>query len=99
MSGPGRQPSSDRRLVRAVAHPTRVEILRKLRDRTEASPIELSRHLRLPLGHVSYHVRRLQLLGAIELVGTTQRRGVIEHHYGIASSASIEELLVASAGD
>jgi DNA-binding transcriptional ArsR family regulator len=47
----------------------------------EASPSELAEELGEPLGNVSYHVRLLHELGLIDLVGTTPRRGAIEHHY------------------
>ena len=46
-----------------------------------ASPSELAEELGEPLGNVSYHVRNLADLGCIELVGTTPRRGALEHHY------------------
>jgi len=71
----------DARVVKALAHPTRVRILRILRDRELASPVELAGELEIPLGTVGYHVRRLELLGFIELAKRTQRRGAVEHHY------------------
>jgi DNA-binding transcriptional ArsR family regulator len=73
--------SIDVRVVKALAHPTRVRILDVLRDRELVSPVELSDELGLALGTVGYHVRRLELLGFIELATRTQRRGAIEHHY------------------
>ncbi|HEU4700956.1 MAG TPA: winged helix-turn-helix domain-containing protein [Conexibacter sp.] len=71
----------DTRVVKALGHPTRVRILTILRDRELASPVELSAELRVPLGTIGYHVRRLEQLGFIELARRTQRRGAIEHHY------------------
>lgn len=71
----------DARVVKALGHPTRVRILNVLRDRELASPVELSMELGVPLGTIGYHVRRLELLGFIELARRTQRRGAIEHHY------------------
>ena len=67
-------------VVKALAHPLRVEILQLL-DEGRSSPIELSRRLNAPLGVVSYHVRVLSDLGLIRLVKRTARRGAIEHHY------------------
>jgi len=52
-----------------------------LLDERVASPRELSGELGAPLENVSYHVRELTKLGLIKLVGTTRRRGAIEHHY------------------
>ena len=72
--------SSEPHVVKALAHPLRVRALAILTER-EASPSELADELDEPLGNVSYHVRLLHDLGLIELVGTTPRRGAIEHHY------------------
>ncbi|HYV14872.1 MAG TPA: helix-turn-helix domain-containing protein [Conexibacter sp.] len=71
----------DVRVVKALAHPTRVRILDVLRDRELVSPVELADELGLALGTVGYHVRRLETLGFIELAKQTQRRGAVEHHY------------------
>ncbi len=71
----------DARVVKALSHPTRVRILELLQERELASPVELAGELGIPLGTVSYHVRRLEQLGFIELATRTQRRGAIEHHY------------------
>jgi len=71
----------DTRVVKALGHPTRVQILNVLRDRELASPVELSAELGVALGTIGYHVRRLEQLGFIELARRTQRRGAIEHHY------------------
>ncbi len=71
----------DTRVVKALAHPTRVRILGVLRERELISPVELSHELGVPLGTVGYHVRRLEQLGFLELATRTQRRGAVEHHY------------------
>lgn len=78
-------------VVKALAHPLRVEILRIL-DEGRASPIELSRRLEAPLGVVSYHVRVLSELGLIRLVKRTARRGAIEHHYAAAPGLGLSVL-------
>jgi DNA-binding transcriptional ArsR family regulator len=79
----------DVRVVKALAHPTRVRILHILRDRELASPVELAGELGLPLGTVGYHVRRLEVLGFIELAKRTQRRGAVEHHYRARSALDL----------
>ena len=71
---------TDSRLAKALAHPLRLEILRRLGDRT-ASPSELAEEIGAPLTNVSYHVRKLRALGLIKLVRKTPKRGVIEHYY------------------
>lgn len=76
-----READVDVRVVKALAHPTRVRILGLLRGRELVSPIELSTELGMPLGTVGYHVRRLEELGFIELAKETKRRGATEHHY------------------
>lgn len=67
-------------VIKALAHPLRVQILGILEQRT-ASPNEISRELDAPLGNVSYHVRELARFGLVKLVKKTPRRGAIEHHY------------------
>lgn len=71
---------TDPRLAKALAHPLRIEILRRLDERT-ASPSELAAEVDAPLTHVSYHVRKLASLGLIELVRKRPKRGVVEHYY------------------
>lgn len=73
-------PALDHRIVKALAHPLRQNILTILNERV-ASPSEISDELDERLGNVSYHVRTLLDLGCIELVSTTPRRGAVEHHY------------------
>lgn len=75
-----REPSVDARLVKAIAHPLRFKVLTLLNEGV-ASPKKLADRLGEPLGTVSYHVRILADLGCVELVGTTPRRGAVEHHY------------------
>lgn len=70
----------DARLVKGLAHPLRIAILRVLEERT-ASPSEIAEEIDAPLGKVSYHVRSLARLGLVELAGTRTRRGAVEHYY------------------
>lgn len=70
----------DPRLVKGLAHPLRIHILRVLQDRV-ASPSEIAAELDAPLGNVSYHVRFLARMGLIELSSTEPRRGAVEHYY------------------
>ncbi len=70
----------DQRLVKALAHPTRVHILNILNERI-ASPNQLSKELDEELSGVSYHVKVLKELGCLELVDTKPRRGAMEHFY------------------
>jgi DNA-binding transcriptional ArsR family regulator len=72
--------SIDQRLVRALAHPLRVQILEVLTDRV-ASPNWLSIELDAGLSHVAYHTRALDKCGCLDLVDTAQKRGATEHFY------------------
>ena len=81
---------SDPRVIKALTHPLRVEILRALEERV-ASPSELAEEIGAPLGNVSYHVRQLHALGLIKLVKKTPRRGAIEHHYKALARAPISD--------
>lgn len=73
-------PDLDPRLIRAIAHPLRHQLLFMLNERV-ASPKELASELDEPIGRVSHHIRTLATLGAIELVDTKPRRGAVEHFY------------------
>jgi hypothetical protein len=70
----------DQRLVRALAHPLRVQILEILTERI-ASPNRLSEQLDASLSHVAYHTRTLDKYGCLNLVETGKKRGAVEHFY------------------
>jgi DNA-binding transcriptional ArsR family regulator len=70
----------DPRVAKALAHPLRTQILSALEGRT-ASPSELAAELDAPLGVLSYHMRRLAVLGFVKLVRRVPRRGAVEHYY------------------
>lgn len=78
----------DQRLVRALSHPLRVQILEILSERV-ASPNNLSEELGVELTHVAYHTRTLDRCGCLELVDTAQRRGATEHFYKATPGASL----------
>jgi DNA-binding transcriptional ArsR family regulator len=80
----------DPRLVKALAHPLRIHILRVLQDRV-ASPSELAEEVNAPLGNVSYHVRFLARVGLLDLVDTRPRRGALEHYYRARSKVRITD--------
>ena len=80
----------DESLLRAISHPLRHRLLGMLDGRV-ASPNQLARELGLPLGRVSYHIRLLSDLGAIELVRTEPRRGALEHFYRAVTTVWFSE--------
>lgn len=71
---------TDARLIKAYAHPLRLQIL-SLLDNRVASPKQIATELDTPLPNTAYHVRQLAALGLVELVRRTARGGAIEHHY------------------
>jgi DNA-binding transcriptional ArsR family regulator len=71
---------TDPKVAKALAHPLRARLLSALEDRT-ASPSELAAELDVPLGVLSYHIRRLTALGFLRLVRRVPRRGAVEHYY------------------
>jgi DNA-binding transcriptional ArsR family regulator len=80
----------DQRLVKALAHPLRVEILTILNERM-ASPNELSKELEEGLSQVSYHVKVLKDFECIEMVKTEPRRGAVEHYYRATERSFIRD--------
>jgi DNA-binding transcriptional ArsR family regulator len=80
----------DQRLVKALAHPLRVEILTILNERM-ASPNELSKELDEGLSQVSYHVKVLKDFECIEMVKTEPRRGAVEHYYRATERSFIRD--------
>lgn len=76
----------DQRLVKAVAHPLRVEVLEAIISQGEVSPTQIATNLEQELGKVSYHVNVLRSCEVIELARTRQRRGALEHFFRPAAS-------------
>lgn len=85
---PDRPEAIDQRLVRALCHPLRVQILELLTDRI-ASPNWLSEELDASLSHVAYHTRTLDKCGCLVLVDTAQKRGATEHFYKATPNAFV----------
>ena len=71
---------NDPSMARAIAHPVRVKIL-SLLEQGDATPKYMAQQLDLRLENLSYHVRALAKAGFIELTGTRQVRGAVEHRY------------------
>jgi DNA-binding transcriptional ArsR family regulator len=83
--------SLDPSMLKAIAHPLRYEILVRIRERGEASPVGIARALEQPVGRISHHVRTLARLGAIRLVRTERRRGAIEHFYAAVRTTLVSD--------
>jgi len=86
----GKSTGVDQRLVKALAHPLRVQILTILNERM-ASPNELSKELEEGLSQVSYHVKVLKDFECIEMVKTEPRRGAVEHYYKATARAFLTD--------
>jgi DNA-binding transcriptional ArsR family regulator len=72
--------SMETTLAAIVAHPTRARCFSILAERT-ASPVEIAQEIGKDVGHVGYHVRKLQEMQLIELVDERPVRGAVEHFY------------------
>jgi hypothetical protein len=69
-------------LLDALRHPLRRALLHRYVVAEEpTSPKYLANSMRQPLSSVSYHVRELAKLGAVEIAEEEQRRGAVEHFY------------------
>jgi DNA-binding transcriptional ArsR family regulator len=73
-------PTMETTLAAIVAHPTRARCFVILTERV-ASPVEIAQEIGKDVGHVGYHVRKLQQLNLIELVDERPVRGAVEHFY------------------
>jgi DNA-binding transcriptional ArsR family regulator len=78
----------DPKLVRALGHPLRVQILRLLSE-GPSSPKQMSDSLGEALSNVSYHTKVLLELDCIELVKTRPARGAVEHIYRAKPKATL----------
>lgn len=72
--------SLKQRLIKALVHPLRWQILALLNER-EWSPNELSEELVEGLSQISYHVKVLRDFELVEMTNTEPRRGAVEHYY------------------
>jgi DNA-binding transcriptional ArsR family regulator len=73
--------------AKSLSHSVKVEILGFMAREGDCSPSQVSEFVGetgASLGVISYHMRQLAALGAIELSHTTPRRGALEHHYKIS---------------
>jgi DNA-binding transcriptional ArsR family regulator len=82
--------SMETTLASIVAHPTRARAFSILAERT-ASPVEIAQEIGKDVGHVGYHVRKLQELNLIELVDERPVRGAVEHFYRAIARPAITE--------
>jgi len=75
-------------LLKALRHPLRRSLLRRYIESKAADglgPKELALALKAPLSSVSYHVRELARLGALEIVSEAPVRGSVAHFYEATS--------------
>lgn len=84
----------DQRLIKAMAHPLRVQILTLTNERPW-SPSDTAKELDEGLSQVSYHFKVLRKLGCIEVVRTEPRRGAIEHYYKAVQRIIVPEGMAA----
>ncbi len=73
--------------ARAVVNPIRLRILLLATVAEEITPRSAASDLGIGLGRLSYHVRYLADLGALELARTIPVRGALQHVYVLSSGA------------
>jgi hypothetical protein len=82
MAMTGKEEDPTQALLDALRHPLRRALLHRYVTAEEpTSPKYLANSMRQPLSGVSYHVRELAKLGALEIAEEEQRRGAVEHFY------------------
>jgi hypothetical protein len=81
-------------LIARLIHPTQLAVIEAMLwiDRPLSSA-ELVRVFdeEIVLSSVAYHVRRLSELGVLELTGTRQVRGAIEHYFQLTEGGPLGE--------
>ncbi len=70
----------DDQLAKAVAHPTRAQILAEANERV-MSPNQFAKRHDLDVSQVAYHFKQLEKAECIELVAEVPVRGATEHFY------------------
>jgi DNA-binding transcriptional ArsR family regulator len=78
----GEVPGIEPRLTKAMSHPMRIEILRKLRGGV-ATLAELSEQLEARPKVVAYHVKVLVQYGCLELIHSAPQGGAVESYFGL----------------
>jgi DNA-binding transcriptional ArsR family regulator len=73
--------------ARAVVNPIRLRILLLATTADEITPRSAASDLKIGLGRLSYHVRYLADLGALELKRTIPVRGALQHVYVLSAGA------------
>jgi len=77
------------RVLNALNHPVRRDILRELAD-SPHSASKLAKAFRMDIGVVSYHLNNVlaKQCKVVELIDTVPRRGSVEKIYGLRVDAS-----------
>lgn len=78
----------DQQILKALAHPLRVEILHQL-EKGPSGPKRLSDRMGERLGNVSYHMNVLLECDCIELIETIPQRGAVEHIYRLKPNGAM----------
>lgn len=74
--------SMDTRLMKAMAHPMRMQIMAVMnKPGILLSPIKFADKIEEPLSNVDYHFKQLEKYDCIDLAEEVQRRGATEHLY------------------
>ncbi len=85
-----RRPLIDERLAKAISHPARVEIMVEA-VKAPISPAEYVARFGGSVTTAAYHFRELKNQDCLEIVDEKQRRGAVEHFYGVTKRALLSD--------
>lgn len=77
---------SDARLVKALSHPLRVQMLAMMEE-GEWSPKMIADHTGIPLANIAYHMGELKKFKLVKQVREVPRRGAVEHFFRTVPAA------------
>lgn len=83
------RPVVDQRLVRALAHPSRVAILEMLTDEKGLGLSQIAEKLEVKPANISYHANVLVESGVIEVVPAGRRAGATERFFRLTPRSPI----------
>jgi len=89
------QEAVDERLMKALTHSVRVQILSLMVD-GEWSPNQLHKELGIGLSQISYHIKVLKDFELIELTKQEPKRGAVEHFYRAVERIIVPEEMAAA---
>jgi DNA-binding transcriptional ArsR family regulator len=92
----GRGDGSQERIHKALMHPTRTDILFRMREAGRLSPTAYSKASGETMSATTYHFDKLLAYEAIELVDTLKKGASVEHIYALDDKSPVVRFLLES---